>query len=180
MTRHSWTPPDMLFWTNRSKTLKLVLVVCSYCLSFWQHNIRFLHEILQNWKSDFLECLIIELIGIVHTFVLVCIELDVKLTVHFAHLKSLKALSLCNQDLDEKEIMRCIQVGFLCVQESARSRPSMPSVVSMLNSEIVDLPTPNKPAFIDRHVDSYTGMSSQLNQGKCSINNASITSIDGP
>ena len=89
------------------------------------------------------------------------------------------ALSLCNQDLEKKEIMRCIQVGLLCVQESARSRPSMPSVVSMLNSEIVDLPTPSKPAFTDRHIGSYSGTFSQRNQGKCSINNASITAIDG-
>ena len=89
------------------------------------------------------------------------------------------ALSSCNQDFEENEIMRCIQVGLLCVQESARIRPSMPSVVSMLNSEIVDLPTPNKPAFTDRLIGSYTETSSQLNQQKCSINNASLTTIDG-
>ncbi|KAF3433841.1 hypothetical protein FNV43_RR24944 [Rhamnella rubrinervis] len=88
------------------------------------------------------------------------------------------ALSSCNQD-DENEIMRCLQVGLLCVQESARCGPSMPSVVSMLNSEIIDLPTPNKPAFTERHIGSYTDSSSQLNRGKCSINNASITTIDG-
>ncbi|KAF3433836.1 hypothetical protein FNV43_RR24939 [Rhamnella rubrinervis] len=88
------------------------------------------------------------------------------------------ALSSCNRNY-ENEIMRCLQVGLLCVQESARSRPSMPSVVSMLNSEIVDLPTPNKPAFTERHIGSYTDSSSQLNREKCSINNASITAIDG-
>ncbi|KAF3433835.1 hypothetical protein FNV43_RR24938 [Rhamnella rubrinervis] len=88
------------------------------------------------------------------------------------------ALSSCYQD-DENEIMRCLQVGLLCVQESARSRPSMPSVVSMLNSEIIDLPTPNKPAYTERHIASYTDSSSQLNRGKCSINNASLTTIDG-
>ena len=89
------------------------------------------------------------------------------------------ALNLCNQDFNKNEIMRCIQVGLLCVQESARSRPYMPSVVSMLNSEIVDLPTPSKPAFTDRHIGSYSGTFSQRNQGNCSINNASITAIDG-
>ena len=89
------------------------------------------------------------------------------------------SLSLCNQDFNKNEVMRCIQVGLLCVQESARIRPSMPSVVSMLNSEIVDLPTPSKPAFTDRLIGSYTETSSQLNQQKCSINNASLTPIDG-
>ncbi|KAF3433833.1 hypothetical protein FNV43_RR24936 [Rhamnella rubrinervis] len=88
------------------------------------------------------------------------------------------ALSSSIRD-DENEIMRCLHVGLLCVQESARSRPSMPSVVSMLNSEIIGLPTPNKPAFTERHIGSYTDSFSHLNGGKCSINNASITAIDG-
>ena len=62
------------------------------------------------------------------------------------------ALSSCNQDFEENEIMRCIQVGLLCVQECARDRPTMPTIISMLNCEIVNLPTPKKPAFADRHI----------------------------
>ena len=76
------------------------------------------------------------------------------------------------------EMKRCIQVGLLCVQESARDRPTMPTILSMLSSEIVDLPTPKKPAFTDRHIVTDTG-SSQLSHGKCSINNVSLTTIHG-
>nr|KYP59288.1 Putative serine/threonine-protein kinase receptor [Cajanus cajan]KYP59296.1 Putative serine/threonine-protein kinase receptor [Cajanus cajan] len=46
-----------------------------------------------------------------------------------------------------KYIFRCIHIGLLCVQEFAADRPSMAAVISMLNSEILDLPPPTKPAF---------------------------------
>ncbi|KAK0578598.1 hypothetical protein LWI29_013021 [Acer saccharum] len=36
----------------------------------------------------------------------------------------------------QSEILRCIQVGLLCVQEFVKDRPTMLTVVSMLNSEI--------------------------------------------
>lgn len=45
------------------------------------------------------------------------------------------------------EVLRCIQVGMLCVEESANSRPSMPSVVLMLESENATLPLPRQPTF---------------------------------
>ncbi|TYH29750.1 hypothetical protein ES288_A01G036900v1 [Gossypium darwinii] len=48
---------------------------------------------------------------------------------------------------NEKEIWRCIHIGLLCVQEFAKDRPTMPTVVSMLNSEISNLSTPKQPAF---------------------------------
>ncbi|KAH1120602.1 hypothetical protein J1N35_003762 [Gossypium stocksii] len=41
---------------------------------------------------------------------------------------------------NEKEIWRCIHVGLLCVQEFAKDRPTMPTVVSILNNTI----TPSK------------------------------------
>ncbi|XP_028801052.1 G-type lectin S-receptor-like serine/threonine-protein kinase At1g11300 [Neltuma alba] len=48
----------------------------------------------------------------------------------------------------EKDILGCIHIGLLCVQDLAIERPSMSTVVSMLNSEIVNLPPPRQPAFI--------------------------------
>ncbi|KAI4312063.1 hypothetical protein MLD38_036918 [Melastoma candidum] len=44
-------------------------------------------------------------------------------------------------------ILRCIHIGLLCVQESVASRPTMASVVVMLNSRTVTLPVPTQPAF---------------------------------
>ncbi|RVW13827.1 G-type lectin S-receptor-like serine/threonine-protein kinase [Vitis vinifera] len=43
----------------------------------------------------------------------------------------------------QEEISRCIHVGLLCVQESAKDRPSISTVVSMLSSEIAHLPPPS-------------------------------------
>ncbi|KAF8030103.1 hypothetical protein BT93_E2511 [Corymbia citriodora subsp. variegata] len=45
------------------------------------------------------------------------------------------------------EIVRCIQIGLLCVQEKAASRPTMASVLLMLNSHSVTLQVPSRPAF---------------------------------
>ncbi|XP_023634856.1 cysteine-rich receptor-like protein kinase 29 [Capsella rubella] len=46
------------------------------------------------------------------------------------------------------EILRCIHIGLLCVQESAAARPTMATVVLMLNSYSFTLPTPSRPAFV--------------------------------
>ncbi|MBA0638426.1 hypothetical protein Godav_022246, partial [Gossypium davidsonii] len=56
---------------------------------------------------------------------------------------------------NEKEIWRCIHVGLLCVQECAKDRPTMPTVVSMLNCEISDLNTPKQPAFTEAPLMSH-------------------------
>lgn len=44
-------------------------------------------------------------------------------------------------------LLRYINVGLLCVQESAADRPTMSDVVSMLDNESVVLPSPKQPAF---------------------------------
>ncbi|KAL8468868.1 hypothetical protein ACS0TY_031904 [Phlomoides rotata] len=45
------------------------------------------------------------------------------------------------------EMVRCIQMGLLCVQENAGDRPTMASVVLMLNSSSMTLAVPSEPAF---------------------------------
>lgn len=45
-----------------------------------------------------------------------------------------------------KEVLRCVHVGLLCVQQDPVDRPDMSSVVLMLGSE-VDLPQPEPPGF---------------------------------
>ncbi|KAJ4703331.1 S-receptor-like serine/threonine-protein kinase [Melia azedarach] len=47
----------------------------------------------------------------------------------------------------EKQVLRCIQVGMLCVQDLATYRPTMASVVLMLESETPNLPLPRQPTF---------------------------------
>ncbi|TXG47133.1 hypothetical protein EZV62_026427 [Acer yangbiense] len=45
------------------------------------------------------------------------------------------------------EVNRYIQVGLLCVQDDAAARPTMATVVLMLNSYHITLPLPRQPAF---------------------------------
>nr|XP_034891838.1 G-type lectin S-receptor-like serine/threonine-protein kinase At1g11330 isoform X3 [Populus alba] len=76
------------------------------------------------------------------------------------------------------EIFRCIQIGLLCVQEVAKDRPAVSTISSMLNSEIVDLPPPKKPAFVERQ-SSLDTESITHNQKINSINNVTISDLNG-
>ncbi|KAF3450459.1 hypothetical protein FNV43_RR06542 [Rhamnella rubrinervis] len=54
------------------------------------------------------------------------------------------------------EIMRCIHIGLLCVQENVGDRPTMASVGLMLRSYSVSLRVPSRPAYF---TDGATGSS---------------------
>ncbi|XP_068490177.1 cysteine-rich receptor-like protein kinase 29 [Phaseolus vulgaris] len=61
-----------------------------------------------------------------------------------------RATDIVDQTLNdgsESEIMRCIHIGLLCVQDNVAARPTMASVVSMLNSPSLSLQVPMAPAF---------------------------------
>ena len=45
------------------------------------------------------------------------------------------------------EIIRYIHIGLHCVQENIADKPTMASIVLMLNSYSITLPTPSKPVF---------------------------------
>lgn len=64
------------------------------------------------------------------------------------------------------------------MQEAANDRPSVPTVCSMLSSEIVDIPEPKQPAFITRNGVSEAE-SSENSDLKASINDVSITEVTG-
>ncbi|GKB24050.1 cysteine-rich receptor-like protein kinase 15, partial [Tanacetum coccineum] len=46
-----------------------------------------------------------------------------------------------------RDMMRCLHIGLLCVQEDHNDRPTMASVVLMLSSFSLTLPIPSEPAF---------------------------------
>lgn len=77
------------------------------------------------------------------------------------------------------EIIRCVNVGLLCVQEFVKDRPNMSTVVSMLNSEIKDLPAAKQPAFTVRRGAYDSESSSNQNQQICSINDVTVTLMEG-
>ncbi|XP_056172139.1 cysteine-rich receptor-like protein kinase 44 [Syzygium oleosum] len=62
------------------------------------------------------------------------------------------------------EIARCIHIGLLCVQENAVNRPTMASVLLMLNSHSVTLQVPSRPAFFVHNTIEFD-MSSMQDYG---------------
>ncbi|PPR96131.1 hypothetical protein GOBAR_AA24536 [Gossypium barbadense] len=65
------------------------------------------------------------------------------------------------RDGSRNEMMRCIHIGLLCVQENVGDRPTMATVILMLNSFSVTLPMPSQPAFF-MHTNIESDMSSSL------------------
>lgn len=77
-----------------------------------------------------------------------------------------------------QQLLRCIHVGQLCVEDCAADRPTMSDVISMLTNDNIALPLPKKPAFVSGScVDE--GDSSISEQEKCSVNGLSISAMDG-
>lgn len=74
------------------------------------------------------------------------------------------------------EASRCVNVGLLCVQDRAFERPTMASVVMMLESGSIAQPNPKKPTF--SFETSLSTKSHSSDAGSCS-NNASITVLTG-
>ncbi|XP_048447154.1 cysteine-rich receptor-like protein kinase 27 isoform X1 [Pyrus x bretschneideri] len=79
------------------------------------------------------------------------------------------------------ETMRCIHIGLLCVQEKVASRPTMTSVVSMLNSHSMILPLPSRPAYYLHNSETDMTERTQSYESKnpehVSINEDSITEL---
>ncbi|KAJ4703250.1 Receptor-like protein kinase [Melia azedarach] len=74
------------------------------------------------------------------------------------------------------EVMRCIQIGLLCVQENIANRPTMASVVLMLTRSM-SLLVPSQPAYF-MHPAPAVSDQSKSDSDKCSVNWASITQLN--
>ena len=74
------------------------------------------------------------------------------------------------------EVMRCVQIGLLCVQDNAVDRPTMPDVVLMLSSE-TDGPQPKQPIFTIQN--SVYHPQPHYGNTNSSKNEATITLIEG-
>ncbi|CAL5209774.1 unnamed protein product [Lathyrus oleraceus] len=61
--------------------------------------------------------------------------------------KSTNIIDPSLKNYSPNEIMRCIHIGLLCIQEDAADRPTMAAVALMLNSYSLSLTIPLKPAF---------------------------------
>ena len=78
----------------------------------------------------------------------------------------------------EMEILRCIHVGLLWVQEFAKDRPTVSVVISVLKSEILDLPRPKQPAFTERQILLDKKLSHN-GERKFSINYVTVSMVQG-
>ncbi|XP_075664733.1 cysteine-rich receptor-like protein kinase 25 [Castanea sativa] len=82
------------------------------------------------------------------------------------------------------EVMRCIHIGLLCVQEDPADRPTMATIVLTLTSGSVSLQAPQQPAFFaktDTNIPIKVLESSDQSASKSmpwSVNEASITELD--
>ncbi|CAH8315541.1 unnamed protein product [Eruca vesicaria subsp. sativa] len=74
--------------------------------------------------------------------------------------------SVITENISRNEMMKCINIGLLCVQESVKRRPNMNSVIKWLKSNSVTLPVPSTPAYV---VHSDSGEASHVSQVNVSI-----------
>ncbi|KAI4342938.1 hypothetical protein MLD38_027500 [Melastoma candidum] len=85
--------------------------------------------------------------------------------------------SVVNETYSASEVLRCIQVGLLCVQEHAEDRPIMSTVLLMLGSESATMPQPKNPGFcLGRHAE--TDSSSGKHDESCTVNQVTVTVLD--
>ncbi|XP_029126511.1 cysteine-rich receptor-like protein kinase 10 isoform X2 [Cajanus cajan] len=104
------------------------------------------------------------------------------------------ALNIVDPSLNNNsrnEMMRSIHIGLLCVQENSSDRPTMATIMLMLNSYSLSLPIPTEPAFyINSRTRSLPSMQSWeynsretgssepiLKSTQESLNEASITEL---
>ena len=57
------------------------------------------------------------------------------------------------ENFSEVEVLKCIHIGLLCIQENPNVRPTMSTVISYLNNPSVELSSPQDPIFFMRNMD---------------------------
>ncbi|XP_057848287.2 cysteine-rich receptor-like protein kinase 10 [Cryptomeria japonica] len=87
----------------------------------------------------------------------------------------------------EEQALRCIHVGFVCVQADAALRPPISNVIMMISSSSVTLPNATKPAFVSGSEKNVSKSSSEVEENEKgtvsmttssgSVNEASVTAV---
>ncbi|CAL5344767.1 unnamed protein product [Camellia sinensis] len=88
------------------------------------------------------------------------------------------AIQLVDKKLDTSamltlEVLKCIQIGLLCVQQRPEDRPTMSSVVSMLDNGSAMLPRPRQPGFYIEESSDEVERASTVGI-KCSMNERTL------
>uniref|UniRef100_A0A0D9XVB8 Uncharacterized protein n=1 Tax=Leersia perrieri TaxID=77586 RepID=A0A0D9XVB8_9ORYZ len=74
------------------------------------------------------------------------------------------------------EIMRCINIALLCVQENAADRPTTSEVVAMLSNKTMNLPEPKHPAFFNMRLTNEEASTVVV---ASSVNGITLSAVDG-
>ncbi|KAF7848468.1 hypothetical protein BT93_L1925 [Corymbia citriodora subsp. variegata] len=97
---------------------------------------------------------------------------------------------IISESFSVNEVIKCVHIGLLCVQNAKEARPTMDTIVVMLNSaDSLSLPVPEQPAIFfpsekhkqqsqDRHLN---GFSKKLNSSnikpQCSVISGCLTDV---
>ncbi|XP_019174895.1 PREDICTED: cysteine-rich receptor-like protein kinase 10 [Ipomoea nil] len=96
------------------------------------------------------------------------------------HWREDRALEMVDQSLgglySRNEVIQCIHVGLLCVQEDVDERPTMANVVLMLNSFSASMKTPNPPAFFNGGIEKISARQ-EADQSKSKSQPLSVNEI---
>lgn len=91
-----------------------------------------------------------------------------------------KALELIDSNIVESyvesQVLRCMHVGLLCMQQNPNDRPIMASVMLMLASE-VELEDPKEPGFFYSNISNQSSLR-QSRKDRSSAYEVTISSFD--
>ncbi|XP_024182492.1 G-type lectin S-receptor-like serine/threonine-protein kinase RKS1 isoform X2 [Rosa chinensis] len=92
-----------------------------------------------------------------------------------------RALEIVDPSLGESypicEVLRCIQIALLCVEEYSNDRPTMSKVVSLLGNDAA-LPSPRKPGFLLKRSNYTNGDPSTSTRDANSINYVTCSIVE--
>lgn len=84
--------------------------------------------------------------------------------------------SAVGNNYQRNEVIRCIQIGLLCVQEDHVHRPMFSDIVMMLIHNIINLPEPQEPAWRPER-EPFDKSKSDQTVECCVDDNAQITNF---
>lgn len=83
----------------------------------------------------------------------------------------------------EDQVLTCVHVGLLCVQQSPIDRPTMSAVNAILGTDTPSLQIPSKPAFCIQDISSHPETREDVSRATrepvvVSANEASFTNLE--
>ncbi|KAK7280210.1 hypothetical protein RJT34_25272 [Clitoria ternatea] len=90
-------------------------------------------------------------------------------------------LKILDQDIEESsnhnEVIKCIQIGLLCVQDKPNDRPTMAKVVSYFSSPLAELPHPGEPTNSMHQKILRKMVAGELNSSSTTVNDSNSSGV---